>query len=110
MIAFSDTQPKTALTDWSLSWNRRVLCEAETEYVHTVTCMSGNRRGIGLEIGFIDHLYVVTTNNYNTIANFHTLQITIAHTKSFQCAVTSRFPVTDLNKGDSSASVLNYTD
>jgi hypothetical protein len=25
---------------------------------------------------FIDHLQVVTTNNYNTIADFHTLQIT----------------------------------
>jgi hypothetical protein len=30
----------------------------------------------GLVNGFIDHLQVVTTNNYNVIADFHTLQIT----------------------------------
>jgi hypothetical protein len=28
---------------------------------------------------FFDHLQVVTTNNYNTIADFHTLQITPAY-------------------------------
>jgi hypothetical protein len=38
--------------------------------------MSDSRRGVGLDIGFIDHLQVVTTNNHNIIANFHTLQIT----------------------------------
>jgi hypothetical protein len=32
-----------------------------------VTCMSDYRRGFGLDIGFIDHLEVVTTNNYNTV-------------------------------------------
>jgi hypothetical protein len=58
----------------------------------------------------MDHLQVVTTSNYNTIANFHTLQITIIHANSFQSAVTSRFLVTDLNNGDSSASVLDCTD
>jgi hypothetical protein len=47
------------------------------------------RRGFGLVIGFIDPLKFVTTNNYNTIANFHTLQVTIAHAKSFQSAVSS---------------------
>jgi hypothetical protein len=31
--------------------------------IHIVTCMSDSRRGFGLEIGFIDHLQVVTTNN-----------------------------------------------
>jgi hypothetical protein len=30
--------------------------------------MSEYRRGFGLDIGFIDHLRVVITNNYNIIA------------------------------------------
>jgi hypothetical protein len=48
---------------------------------NTVKCMSDSRRGFGLEIAFYDHLQVVTTNNYNTIA----LQITIVQqAKSFQ--------------------------
>jgi hypothetical protein len=42
-------------------------------------CMSDYRRGFGLDIGFIDNLQVVTTNNCNTIADFHTLQITDTH-------------------------------
>jgi hypothetical protein len=59
-------------------------------------------------IGFTDHLQIVTTNNYNTIAHFHTLQITTAHTKSFPaCSVfTRQFLVTASNNGYSSASVL----
>jgi hypothetical protein len=44
--------------------------------------------------------------NYSIIANLHTLQITRAHAKSSQSAFTSRFLITDLNNGDSSASVL----
>jgi hypothetical protein len=51
--------------------------------------MSDSRRGSGLDIGFIDHLQIVTTNNYNTISDFHTLQITTAHAKFFQPAVSS---------------------
>jgi hypothetical protein len=39
---------------------------------------------IGLEVGFIDHLQIVTTGNCNTIANLHTLQITTAHAKPSQ--------------------------
>jgi hypothetical protein len=44
--------------------------------INILTCMSDCRRGFGLKVGFADYLQVVTTNNYNTIANFHTLQIT----------------------------------
>jgi hypothetical protein len=32
------------------------------------------RRGFGVVIGFIGYLQVVTTNNYNTIADLHNLQ------------------------------------
>jgi hypothetical protein len=50
---------------------------------------------------FIDHLQVVTTNIYNTIANFHTLQIR----STPACSVfTRRFLVTASNDGYSSAS------
>jgi hypothetical protein len=39
--------------------------------------MCDYRWGCGLDIWFIDHLQVVTSDNYNTIADFHTLQITV---------------------------------
>jgi hypothetical protein len=42
-------------------------------------------------------------NDYNIIAHFHTLQITIAHAMSFQSAFISLYPVTDHNSGASSA-------
>jgi hypothetical protein len=32
--------------------------------------------GFGLVAQFVDHLQVVTTNNYNTVTDLHTLQIT----------------------------------
>jgi hypothetical protein len=62
-------------------------------------------------IGFIDYLQVVTTNNYNTIVYFHTLQISTVHAKSFPaCSVfTTRFLVTVSNDGYSSASALKFT-
>jgi hypothetical protein len=52
------------------------------------------------------HKPLGTTSNYSAIANLDTLQITTARAKSSQSAFTSRFLVTDLNSGDSSASVL----
>jgi hypothetical protein len=44
--------------------------------------LSDSGWGFGLDIGFIDNLQVMTTNKYNTVTNFHNLQITRAHTKS----------------------------
>jgi hypothetical protein len=38
-------------------------------------------------IGFIEHLYIVSTSNYSTIANSHTMQFTTARTESSQSAV-----------------------
>jgi hypothetical protein len=49
---------------------------------------------------------LVTISNYSAIANLHILQIVTAHFEPSQAAVTSSFPVTDLNNGDSSVSVL----
>jgi hypothetical protein len=69
-----------------------------------------HRRGCGLDIGFIDNLYapLTTISNYNTIADFHTLQITTEHGKSFPtcCVFTSRFLVTTSSIGDTSTSAL----
>jgi hypothetical protein len=45
---------------------------------YIVTCMSDYRRGLDLVIGFIERLQIVTTQNYNVIANSHTLQFTRA--------------------------------
>jgi hypothetical protein len=59
--------------------------------------MSDYRGGFG----FVDHLRVVTTDNYNIIADFHTLQITTAHAKSYTAfsVFTRRFLVTASNNG-----------
>jgi hypothetical protein len=49
----------------------------------------------------------MSTIKYGAIADIHTLLITAAHTKSFQCAVfTSRSLVTASNSGYSSASAF----
>jgi hypothetical protein len=47
--------------------------------------MSDSRRGIGLDIGFIDHFntQLQIPLNYSVITDFHILQITSAHAKSF---------------------------
>jgi hypothetical protein len=54
-------------------------------------CMSATIEGFGLDFGFIDpfNKRLVTTFNYSSIADLHTLQITTAHAKSFQPAVSS---------------------
>jgi hypothetical protein len=66
--------------------------------------------GFGLVIGFILNFNtrLVTTCNYNTITDLHSLQntVTATHAKSLQSAFNSRFPVMDLNNGESSAFVL----
>jgi hypothetical protein len=43
----------------------------------------------GLVMGFIELLQIETTSNYSAITISHTLQLTTARTKSFQCAVSS---------------------
>jgi hypothetical protein len=53
--------------------------------LHIITCVSDSRRGFGLAIRFIDHLYtrLGTTRNYNSTANLHNSQITTAPAKPF---------------------------
>jgi hypothetical protein len=38
-----------------------------------VACLSGSRRGFGLDIALIDHLRIVTTSNYNSLTELHTI-------------------------------------
>jgi hypothetical protein len=54
-------------------------------------------KGFVLEVGFIDHLQLVTTSNYNALTNSCTRLLTTAHTKTSHFVFTSRFMVTDPN-------------
>jgi hypothetical protein len=76
-------------------------------YLYIVTCYSDSRRRFGLDVGFTDHLEVVTTNNYSTIADFHTLPNTPEQAKSFQPFI-SRFLATDFNTVIITVSHCNY--
>jgi hypothetical protein len=49
----------------------------------------GYRQGFGFDIVFIDHLQVVTTNNYSATANLHNSQITTSPLRLFQLDVSS---------------------
>jgi hypothetical protein len=72
-------------------------------HFNIVTCMSDYRRDLDWR------LYLLNTSRsskYKAIGNLHNVQITTVHAKSFQSAFTSRFPETDFNNGDSSASML----
>jgi hypothetical protein len=48
--------------------------------------MSDYRRGFWI-IGFTGNLQAVATNNYDTIADFHTLQIILADSTPFRPAI-----------------------
>jgi hypothetical protein len=74
---------------------------------HIVKCMKWLQTGFRI-IQFIDYLHVAAKNNYNSIADFHTLQISRAQAKSSPAcgAFTRRFLVTASNNVYSSSSVL----
>jgi hypothetical protein len=77
------------------------FCLSVTQY--TVPYIGDYRRDFRSDIGFIDHLRVVTTNNYNSFTELHTLQFTSAHSIVFSvCYYT--FPGNGSNNVYSSAS------
>jgi hypothetical protein len=45
--------------------------------------------GFGLVNGFIEHLQIVTTSNYNAVTNSHILQLNTARSTFSQSAVSS---------------------
>jgi hypothetical protein len=63
------------------------------------------------EMGHIDHIQVAITNHYNTVINFHTLEITTEHANSFQSAAIffSRSLVTVCNSGDCLAAPTKFS-
>jgi hypothetical protein len=67
-----------------------------TEKFNIVTCISDYRRVLDWIIGFIDTLQVITTDNYDTIANFHT-------TNNSTIGLLSLYLIIGLNNGYSSA-------
>jgi hypothetical protein len=72
------TRSYDPVVSWTMfSWNCTAL------YTRSLTLWRAEWLSTGF--GFIHHLQVVTTNNCNTITNFHT----IAYAKSFQSAVSS---------------------
>jgi hypothetical protein len=84
----------------SLMWGTNFTIRAE----NFVTCM----RVLDWRLDLLTaYTHIVTTNNYGSSTNLHTLQITRAHAKSSQSAFTGRFVVTDFNTETITVS-LNY--
>jgi hypothetical protein len=65
MSIMIEVLPTLVLSDIFTAASNKNLILLEL-YYHIV--WSDYRRGFGLDIGFIDHLKVVSSNNYNTIA------------------------------------------
>jgi hypothetical protein len=69
-----------------------ILSNASTRY-NIVTVWSDYRRGLILDTGFVDHLQVVTTNNYNIIAisTLHRITLSFSARSAFasSCLVTA---------------------
>jgi hypothetical protein len=62
---------KLAVAESQVLWIQADLRERAH---HIVICITVAKYGFGLVSGFIDHLKVVTANNYNTITDFHTMK------------------------------------
>jgi hypothetical protein len=104
-VITSDGKNETASDDATTDLPRKLptfsvyeqqMSKTNKNGLSTVTCISDNIRGFGSDIGFIDHSQVVTTNNYNTIADFHT---TAHKIKSSISALASRYWATGINNG-----------
>jgi hypothetical protein len=102
MLRFQFYLKQPTLPKWSVVYDvENGLIRIQKFIILSRTCV-WLQTGFGLLTRFVNRLQIVTTSNYGDTA----LQITRAHTNSSQFAFTSRFLVTDLNNGDSAASVL----
>jgi hypothetical protein len=63
--------------------------DCPTLIIFTFHVIERLQKGVGLVIGFIEHLQIVTTRNYSAVTNSHIQQLTIARTESPQSAVSS---------------------
>jgi hypothetical protein len=61
--------------------------------------MSDSRRGFGLDIGFSDHLQIVTTRNYNSLTELHTPNITVNYGTYKVSSSHSEFQLTNSQAG-----------
>jgi hypothetical protein len=98
LVSSTNKMLTTAKCSMNTLWGVRVL-------VCFVTCWWLDT-GFGWAIGFMEHLELAATSNYNTIANSCTLLPTTAHTKSSQFAM-SLFTHCLVMAFDSMDSVLN---
>jgi hypothetical protein len=74
-----------------------------------MSCVLVTKMGFGLVIGFINHLQLVTTNNYYTVPDLHNLQSLHYNLLSLLSLVfTIRFLATDLNTGITTVSPSQY--
>jgi hypothetical protein len=81
-------------------------CVTQKKREYAVPCLNDYRRGLDWrsDLSTTFNTYLVSTFNYNAIADFHTLQIIIAHAHVFlvSCVFISRSLVMASNSGDSS--------
>jgi hypothetical protein len=70
----------------------RMMSRGEQRCIYIANCMC-LQTGFGLTTEITDNLQILTTSNYNAIANSHTQQFTTERTKSFHSVLSSPFVI-----------------